>query len=62
MQRNYLNEAARLVEYEEAGHFVFRDPDELERLLVDEGFEVSASYVSLGNPPQASVVAAMLKA
>ena len=62
VQRNYLNEAARLVEYEEAGHFVFRDPDELERLLVDEGFEVSASYVSLGNPPQASVVAATLKA
>ena len=56
VQRAYLNEAARLLDYEEHGHFEFRDPPELVALLSEAGFTAVDPALGLGNPPQTSVV------
>jgi len=58
VQRNYLNEAARLVDIEESGRFRFRDPEELVRLAEDAGFIRVRTEMALGVPPQAVILAA----
>lgn len=55
-QRNYLNEAARLVDIEESGRFRFRDPDELKELAKDAGFSNIRTQLSLGSPPQTAIL------
>ena len=57
--RAYMNEAARLLELEEAGHFQFFDARELARILRSQGFEVDEISRGLGRPPQASIVSAI---
>jgi ubiquinone/menaquinone biosynthesis C-methylase UbiE len=59
VQRNYLNEAARLLDFEELGQFRFRDADELEDLVSAAGFVDVETSLSLGSPPQAVVVRAV---
>jgi ubiquinone/menaquinone biosynthesis C-methylase UbiE len=54
--RQYLNQASRLLELEEAGEFRFWDSDELEDLIRSVGFKRTVSRYSLGKPPQAVVV------
>lgn len=56
--RGFLNEAARLIDFEESGVFHFWDAEELEALLRDAGFVVIGSAPAFGDPPQAIVVAA----
>jgi hypothetical protein len=57
----FLNDAAKLLEYEEFGFFQFWDEDELVALLEGSGFSVASCSQSFGDPPQAIVVAADLK-
>ena len=54
--RDYLNQAAKLLDFEEAGVFRFMDLDELTNLVVEAGFEVVSTTRSLGSPSQAVVV------
>lgn len=56
--RGFLNEAARLIDFEESGVFHFWDADELEGHLRAAGFREIESQVAFGNPPQAIVVSA----
>jgi SAM-dependent methyltransferase/dienelactone hydrolase len=58
IQRSYLNEAARLVTLEEAGHFQFRDAPELSRLVRRAGFTRIRTERALGDPPQVVVLTA----
>jgi SAM-dependent methyltransferase len=58
LSRNFLNDAARLLDLEEDGFFRFRDARETTDLLKGAGFSVSESWQSFGDPPQAVVVAA----
>jgi SAM-dependent methyltransferase/pimeloyl-ACP methyl ester carboxylesterase len=55
-QRDYLNEAARLVDFEESGRFRFRDQDELSRIVRIARFRRITSSLSLGDPPQTAIV------
>lgn len=56
--RSFLNDAAKILELEDAGGFHFWDPEELAELVSARGFEVVDTIRSLGNPPQAVVVSA----
>jgi ubiquinone/menaquinone biosynthesis C-methylase UbiE len=56
--RNFLNDAAKLLDLEEAGAFRFWDPSDLGNLVIDAGFSEVTKDSSLGVPPQASVVSA----
>jgi ubiquinone/menaquinone biosynthesis C-methylase UbiE len=56
--RKFLNEAARLLEHEEAGVFRFYDAKELAGLAESAGFEDVKRCVSFGSPGQAVIVAA----
>lgn len=58
MQRNFLNDAAKLLELEERGKFRFFDAEELEELCKDAGLTVIGRDFSFGVPPQAIVVTA----
>ncbi len=58
VQRNYLNEAARLVDIEESGRFRFRDADELSEIVEGAGFEGVKAQAALGSPPQTVIVVA----
>jgi ubiquinone/menaquinone biosynthesis C-methylase UbiE len=58
LQRQFLNDAARLIDFEEAGHFRFWDADELERAVTKAGFVDVCSKAVFGEPPQAVVVGA----
>lgn len=58
ISRNFLNDAARLLDLEEGGHFRFRDAEETVDLLGRAGFVVSRTWQSFGDPPQAVVFAA----
>lgn len=59
LQRNLLNEGARLLMLEDEGWFQFWDADELEELVQRQGFVAIESTDGFGNPPQVSLVAAM---
>jgi ubiquinone/menaquinone biosynthesis C-methylase UbiE len=56
--RNFLNDAARILELEGAGAFHFMDPDELAEAVRCAGFEDVSTHRSLGTPPQAVVLSA----
>ncbi len=57
--REFLNEAARLLDLEERGVFHFWDADELVALLQRAGFRDVETGVSFGDPPQAIVATAV---
>ncbi len=56
--RSFLNDAQELVDLEEAGTFDFFDPEKLEALLEETGWEIDRVIPSYGNPPQGYVVVA----
>jgi ubiquinone/menaquinone biosynthesis C-methylase UbiE len=56
LQRDLLNQGARLLALEDEGWFQFWDREELAELVEDAGFvQVTSSY-AFGNPPQVAVV------
>ncbi len=57
--REFLNEAARLLDLEERGIFHFWDADELVALLREAGFTDVETRASFGDPPQAIVASAV---
>lgn len=58
LQRRFLNDAARLLDLEEAGQFRFWDEQELTDLVLSAGFEEPSTELSFGQPPQAVVLSA----
>ena len=56
--RNFLNDAARILDLEDAGAFRFMDPDELGAAVERAGFEGVETRRTLGSPPQAVVLSA----
>jgi len=56
--RDFLNDASRILDFEEDGIFSFWEPDEFEDLVRSVGFESLRSKCLLGDPPQAIVVSA----
>ncbi len=54
--RDFLNDAARILDLEETGRFRFWDPEELRGLVRSAGFIHVRSAYGLGDPPQAAVV------
>lgn len=56
--RSFLNDAQELVDLEEAGTFDFFDPEKLETLLEETGWEATRIVPSYGNPPQGYVCVA----
>jgi SAM-dependent methyltransferase len=59
--RAFLNDAQELVDLEEAGTFDFFDPEKLESLLEETGWEILRIIPTYGDPPQGYVVAARLR-
>ena len=58
LQRAFLNDAAKLMDLEETGHFRFWDAADLVDLIAGAGFSEVSVTVGFGDPPQAIVVAA----
>jgi ubiquinone/menaquinone biosynthesis C-methylase UbiE len=56
--RVFLNDAQELVDLEEAGTFDFFDPEKLEALLEETGWEIVRVVPSYGTPPQGYVYVA----
>jgi SAM-dependent methyltransferase len=56
--QNFLNDAARILQLEEAGKFRFWEEIELRDLVSNEGFIDVKVMTALGNPPQALIVSA----
>jgi ubiquinone/menaquinone biosynthesis C-methylase UbiE len=56
--RNFLNDAAKILDLEEAGAFHFWEQSDLVSLVIDAGFSDVTKNSSLGVPPQALVVSA----
>ncbi len=56
--RNFLNDAARILEFEEQGAFAFWEPDELGEMLMRAGFRGVETHRSFGTPAQAVIVRA----
>jgi ubiquinone/menaquinone biosynthesis C-methylase UbiE len=56
--RTFLNDAARLLDYEEGGIFQFWEESELEELVSDAGLCVLDMRRTFGTPPQAIVLTA----
>ena len=56
--RFFLNDAQALVDLEEAGTFDFFDPEKLDGLLEEAGWETIRTIPSFGDPPQGYVVLA----
>jgi ubiquinone/menaquinone biosynthesis C-methylase UbiE len=54
-QAEFLNNAAKVLEFEEDGRFRFYDPSELEGLLKKAGFRDVSSQLSFGSPGQFSI-------
>jgi ubiquinone/menaquinone biosynthesis C-methylase UbiE/DNA-binding response OmpR family regulator len=59
--RSFLNDAQALVDLEEAGTFDFFDPEKLEGLLEEAGWENVRTIPSFGDPPQGYVVVAKVR-
>lgn len=53
--RSFLNDAQELVDLEEAGTFDFFDPEKLEGLLEETGWDILRIIPSYGDPPQGYV-------
>jgi hypothetical protein len=58
MARAFLNDASRILDFEEEGTFRFWDLEELEGLTRSAGFVVEEACYAFGEPPQAAVVVA----
>lgn len=58
LQRAFLNDAAKLMDLEESGHFRFWDAADLVDLVARAGFLEASATVGFGDPPQAVVVSA----
>jgi len=58
MARGFLNDAARILDFEEEGTFRFWDLEELEELTRRAGFVVEEARYAFGEPPQAAMVVA----
>jgi ubiquinone/menaquinone biosynthesis C-methylase UbiE/CheY-like chemotaxis protein len=56
--RSFLNDAQELADLEEAGTFDFFDPERLEELLEETGWEILRIIQTYGNPPQGYVFVA----
>jgi ubiquinone/menaquinone biosynthesis C-methylase UbiE/pimeloyl-ACP methyl ester carboxylesterase len=54
--RNFLNDAAKIIDLEESGAFHFWEQSDLVNLVIDAGFSQVTKDSSLGIPPQALVV------
>jgi SAM-dependent methyltransferase len=57
--RDFLNDATRLLDFEEIGLFEFRDGSEMAELLESAGYRVDRVWTAFGDPPQAVVVSAI---
>jgi len=58
LSRPFVNDAAKILDLEESGQFRFWDRDELKSLVEKAGFVDVVTELSLGDPPQAVVLAA----
>ena len=58
LQRKFLNDAARLLNLEEAGRFRFWDPGELAELAAAAGFVEARTELVFGDPAQAVLLSA----
>jgi len=56
--RQFLNDAARILDLEEAGVFRFLDPEELRELVCEAGFRPIEEHLSFGDPAQAVILVA----
>lgn len=56
--RNFLNEAAKLLEYEEEGAFRFWDEQAFSKMIRGGGFDDLRIWQAFGSPPQAIVATA----
>lgn len=59
--RSFLNDAQELVDLEEAGTFDFFDPEKLESLLEQAGWDILEIIPTFGEPPQGYVVIAKVR-
>jgi ubiquinone/menaquinone biosynthesis C-methylase UbiE/DNA-binding response OmpR family regulator len=59
--RSFLNDAQALVDLEEAGTFDFFDPEKLQGILEEAGWENVRAIPSFGEPPQGYVVVAKVR-
>jgi len=58
LAQNFLNDASRLLEFEERGRFRFWDTAALQDFVAKAGFSEVSTQFSFGDPPQAIVVTA----
>jgi ubiquinone/menaquinone biosynthesis C-methylase UbiE len=56
--RDFLNDASKILDLEEEGHFRFWDADEFCELVQAAGFSCISTQLGLGDPPQAVVLTA----
>jgi ubiquinone/menaquinone biosynthesis C-methylase UbiE len=56
--RSFLNDAQALTDLEEAGTFDFFDPEKLNSILEEAGWQTLRNFPSFGDPPQGYVVVA----
>lgn len=56
LSREFLSDAARLMDLEEEGVFDFKEPDEVCSMLREAGFKEVSKSVSFGRPPQAFIL------
>jgi ubiquinone/menaquinone biosynthesis C-methylase UbiE len=59
LSRGFLNDASRILDYEEEGHFQFWESGEFEELVRSAGFVRLKTRLFLGDPPQAIVMSAV---
>jgi ubiquinone/menaquinone biosynthesis C-methylase UbiE/pimeloyl-ACP methyl ester carboxylesterase len=58
LAQNFLNDASKLLEFEERGRFRFWDTAALQDLVAKAGFSAVSGEFSFGDPPQAILVTA----
>ncbi len=58
LARDFLNDASKILDFEEQGRFQFWDPSEFSALVKRAGFAVESFEPELGDPPQAVVISA----
>jgi SAM-dependent methyltransferase len=58
LTRDFLNDASKILNFEEEGRFQFWDADEFSHFVLGAGFSHLRSEYSLGDPPQAVVLSA----
>jgi ubiquinone/menaquinone biosynthesis C-methylase UbiE len=58
LQRKFINDNAKIFNFEDDGYFRFWDADELSTLVQKAGFALEGTQTAFGNPPQAVIVTA----